>query len=123
MPDMTRRDFLRILSIATAALMARRSFAATTESAAGIHGWVTSGDRRFFPIEAPQWRTASSIASSSIQVDPAQSYQEMLGFGAAFTDASCYVFNKLTSSERQALFSELFGPEGLRLSVCRTCIC
>jgi hypothetical protein len=26
-----------------------------------------------------------------IELDPGKKYQEMLGFGAAFTDAACYV--------------------------------
>ncbi|HVJ09380.1 MAG TPA: glycoside hydrolase family 30 beta sandwich domain-containing protein [Acidisarcina sp.] len=49
-------------------------------------------------------------------------YQEILGFGAAFTDASCYLFGQLSAQDRKALLSELFGAEGLRLSVGRTCI-
>ena len=122
MSETTRRDFLRIISVATAALIAPRSSGAATALESGIHGWVTSGDRRFAPIEAPQWRAASGNLSSVIQVDPTHRYQEILGFGGAFTDASCYLFNKLTGAERVALFSELFGPEGLRLSVGRTCI-
>jgi glucosylceramidase len=72
-------------------------------------------------MEALEWRVAGS-AASGIRIDPALRYQEILGFGAAFTDASCYLLSKLTPAERQALMSELFGPEGLRLSVCRTCI-
>src|SRR5579859_794062 len=122
MGETTRRDFLRIISAATAALIAPRSSGAATGSGSRIRGWITSGDRRFAPFEAPQWQVTSGGSSSGIRVDPAQIYQEVLGFGGAFTDASCYLFNKLTQAERRALFSELFGPEGLRLSVCRTCI-
>jgi len=55
-------------------------------------------------------------------VDPGQRKQEILGFGAALTDASCYLFYKLNSQEREALVSELFGPAGPRFSVVRTCI-
>jgi glucosylceramidase len=57
-----------------------------------------------------------------IRIDPGQSYQEMLGFGAAFTDASCYLFDRMEAHNRAALLAELFGPEGLRFSVARTCI-
>ena len=28
-------------------------------------------------------------------LDPGKKFQEMLGFGAAFTDAACYTFNRL----------------------------
>jgi glucosylceramidase len=46
----------------------------------------------------------------------------MLGFGAAFTDAACYTFNRLDVSVREQLFHEMFHPSEMGLSVCRTCI-
>ncbi len=46
----------------------------------------------------------------------------MLGFGAAFTDAACYMFKQLSASAREQLFHELFHPSETGLSVCRTCI-
>src|SRR5258708_17854911 len=49
-------------------------------------------------------------------------YQEILGFGAAFTDASCCLLSVLDEQERSALLNDLLGPNGLRLSVGRTCI-
>ncbi len=46
-----------------------------------------------------------------IVVDEATTYQEMVGFGAAITDASAWLIqNKLTPSQREALLQELFGP-------------
>jgi glucosylceramidase len=46
----------------------------------------------------------------------------MLGFGAAFTDAACYMLNQLHSDERAALMHELFAPDEMAMNVCRTCI-
>jgi len=46
----------------------------------------------------------------------------MLGFGAAFTDAACYMFNQLSASAREPLFHDLFHPSEMGLSVCRTCM-
>lgn len=57
-----------------------------------------------------------------IYLDPAQRCQEILGFGGAFTDASCYLLSRLSPERRQSLLSELYGPTGLRLSIGRTCI-
>lgn len=57
-----------------------------------------------------------------ILLDPEKKFQEILGFGAAFTDASCYLFSQLSSDARDRLFHQLFHPTGLGLSVCRTCI-
>jgi glucosylceramidase len=73
---------------------------------------------RFEPVKVVQ----SAHAEPAIEIDPAKRYQQILGFGAAFTDASCYLLHQLPDGERDALLSEFFGAAGLRLSVCRTCI-
>jgi len=57
-----------------------------------------------------------------IEIQPQQQYQEILGFGCAFTDASCYMFQQLAEADREKLLHELFHPSELGLSVCRTCI-
>ena len=56
-----------------------------------------------------------------IVVDEGSAYQEMVGFGAAITDASAWLIqNKLAPSEREALLQELFGRNpGLGLSFTR----
>ena len=56
-----------------------------------------------------------------IVVDQGSAYQEMVGFGAAITDASAWLIqNKLAPSEREALLQELFGRNpGLGLSFTR----
>src|SRR5579872_252871 len=105
----TRRDFLRAVSATAVVLVAPGSSRAAGNLLSRVRGWVTSKDRRFEPIEAPQWRTASDNSSSGIHLDPAHRCQDVLGFGGAFTDASCYLFSKLNPSERLALLSELFG--------------
>ena len=46
----------------------------------------------------------------------------MLGFGAALTDAACYMLSRLHESERAALMHELFDPNEMAMNVCRTCI-
>ena len=56
-----------------------------------------------------------------IVVDEATAYQEIVGFGAAITDASAWLIrNRLTAAQREALLQELFGPSpGLGLSFTR----
>ena len=49
-------------------------------------------------------------------------YQEILGFGGAFTDAACYTFNRLSPSAREKLFHEMFDPSQMALSVGRVCV-
>ena len=55
-------------------------------------------------------------------MNPANKYQAILGFGAAFTDAACYTFNRLDASVREQLFHEIFHPSEMGLNVCRTCM-
>jgi glucosylceramidase len=84
--------------------------------------WVTSKSKRFEETTAPHWQNARADSETGISIDLGQRYQEMLGFGAAFTDASCYLFDRMEPRNRAALLAELFGPAGLRFSVARTCM-
>src|SRR5260370_1674082 len=118
----TRRKFLKPTAAATASLAAFRSSLLWAAPEPGLQAWSTSKDRKFERIKAPQWHPATTNTSGGIQLDPSVRYQKILGFGAAFTDASCYWFGKVNAEERQAVLCEFFGPGGLRLSVCRTCI-
>jgi glucosylceramidase len=46
-----------------------------------------------------------------ISIDPATRFQTVVGWGAAMTDASAYLFERvLNADQRHALFKELFGP-------------
>jgi glucosylceramidase len=121
----TRRDFLQ--HIAGAAAVSALShgpllWSQTSEILRPVRAWVTSGAQRFADFEAPRWQKAAPGVSLDIRIDPASRRQAVLGFGAAFTDASCYLFSQLPAQGRRELIGEFFGPEGLRLSVARTCI-
>jgi glucosylceramidase len=122
MRSSTRRNFLKSSAIAAASVAAFKSEFLWAAPAGGVQAWTTSKNKKFEKVAAPQWRATTSNASAAIQLDPAKRYQKILGFGAAFTDASCYLFGKLNEQERRALLTEFFGPSGLRMSVCRTCI-
>lgn len=69
------------------------------------------------------WRLASEATyAHKIVLHPENKFQDVLGFGAAFTDASCYTFNRLAPDVREELFHELFHPSQMGLSVCRVCM-
>jgi len=82
---------------------------------------VTGGELRYQAQPSLIWKTGAA-AENVIELNPGNKYQQMLGFGAAFTDAACYTFNRLESSVREKLFHELFHPAEMGLNVCRTCI-
>jgi len=68
---------------------------------------VTSGKMRYESAPSLAWRAAGPAAENVIELNLAKKYQEILGFGAAFTDAACYTFNRLDAPVREQLFHEL----------------
>lgn len=58
---------------------------------------------------------------TTIAVDTAVTYQQVVGFGAAITDASAWLIqNRLTPAQREALLQDLFGRNpGIGLSFTR----
>ncbi len=81
---------------------------------------VTAGEERFAPRPPLRWRPARGTSADTIVLDPSRSFQQVLGFGAAFTDASCIVFSQMPGAARERLLKDLFSDLGL--SVCRICI-
>ena len=132
--ETTRRDFLRISALGLVAAVAPkeaiRPAAAVTEpgtetsnSDPEISIWVTSSDERFAAAPRATWApTSGTTGNDQIQLNPSKKFQEILGFGGAFTDAACYTFNQLAPPAREQLFHEMFHPSEMGLSVGRTCI-
>jgi O-Glycosyl hydrolase len=121
--EQSRRTFLKVSALGLAASTAEFSFAAPTAPAPSgeIEVRVTSGSMRYSSAPSLSWRAAGA-AENAVVLDPSTKLQEMLGFGAAFTDAACYTFNQLAAPARQTLFHDLFHPSEMGLNVCRTCI-
>ncbi|HUM04356.1 MAG TPA: glycoside hydrolase family 30 beta sandwich domain-containing protein [Terriglobales bacterium] len=124
----TRRNFLKtsgwaIAAGAFSAAATESSSAAAGERAAGeVAVWTTGGSQRFARAASVTWQRVSGAAPNAIVLEPEKKFQEIVGFGAAFTDASCYMFHQLDPTAREKLFHELFHPSELGLNVCRTCI-
>jgi glucosylceramidase len=68
------------------------------------------------------WEPVNQVAADAIVLDFSATRQEILGFGAALTDASCYLLSQVPDADRAALMRELFDPAEMALNVCRTCI-
>jgi glucosylceramidase len=130
----SRRDFLELSALGLAASVApgafARSTAATSEAAdevsneiSDISVWVTSGDERFAAASKATWHPVSQPpAADHLRVNPSTKFQQILGFGGAFTDATCYTFNRLAPDARERLFHELFHPSEMGLSTGRVCV-
>lgn len=82
---------------------------------------VTSPDKKFAEATTEDWKPRPADPRlPTISVDPNVTYQDVLGFGGAFTDAACFMINEVPEADRGKLLAEFFHPtEGLNLSVCR----
>jgi glucosylceramidase len=84
--------------------------------------WATSSDRerKLTALPALPLVAAGPVQISEVVVDPSQQAQQVVGYGAAMTDASAQLFQTaLTRPERNALLAELFGSSGLALNLVR----
>jgi len=116
----TRRDWMRLASAGVAGALQLGAQPAAPSGALEVR--ATAGAQRYAAQPAVGWEALRGGAANVIRIDPAAQYQEMIGFGAAFTDASCWTFHQLAEDARQQLFHELFHPTGLGLSAGRLCI-
>jgi len=91
------------------------------------HGYVTSaapeqlladrGFSAFEPLEQPDERYPT------IMIDADRTFQEIEGFGGAFTDAASDVFARLPSASQERFLKACFDPlEGNGYTLCRTTI-
>jgi glucosylceramidase len=91
-----------------------------------VRVWLTTGDRERLLAREPDLQmssdtAASTFAASVIDVDESRTYQQMIGFGAAMSDASAHVImHRMQAGDREALMQDLFGRErGIGLSFVR----
>ncbi len=88
--------------------------------------WLTTGDRTRLLSREPTVRFTAEATppAPTIDVDEGTTYQEMVGFGAAITEAAAWLIgSRLDSVRREALLRELFGaPPGIGLSFTRLTI-
>jgi glucosylceramidase len=123
----TRREFMKLTLAGTAATIAEvpaksQALAGTNRPAGDIDVRLTAGAKRYAEEKPLKWQPEQGQVADSIILDPAKTYQEVLGFGASFTDAACYMFNQLNPATREQLFRELFHPSEMGFSACRICI-
>lgn len=89
-----------------------------------VQAYLTTPDqRKALSHEADVYLLPDSASTlPTIDVDDDTTYQAMLGFGAAFTDASAYLIQeRMSATQREALLQDLFGRAngGIGLSFMR----
>jgi len=56
----------------------------------------------------------------NIQLFPETKYQNIIGFGGAFTESSAYLLNQLSKENRNKIIDAYFGSKGAKYSLTRT---
>ena len=119
----TRRVFLRgAAGLSASSLALTHAWGLVAGETQNIRSWITTRERKFQPATAGIWQTASAVSGPAITIDGEQRFQSILGFGGAFTDASCYLISGMAPAAREQVMEDFFGASGLRFSVGRTCI-
>ena len=113
----TRREFV-MGTLGAAAMVPLHARAKT----GGINIWQTAGSDKFKKLPSLSWRLDSESAAPEITLDPTIAFQEILGFGAAFTEASAYLINRMGRGARERFLHELFSPSELGINITRICI-
>ena len=57
---------------------------------------------------------------NAVCIYPERTYQEVKGFGAAFTEASGYNLSLLSKEKQEEVIAAYFGKDGLHYNLCRT---
>src|SRR5688500_13689632 len=90
-----------------------------------VEVWLTTSDhsRALASVAGAEFSKAER-APVAIEVDAGKRFQQIVGFGAAITDASAWLIqNRLDDAARDALLRELFGRSpGIGLSFTRITI-
>jgi glucosylceramidase len=122
----TRRQFVTLSALELAAAARVKSLESPGDRSAvsgQISVWITDAAKRFASAPPISWRpTSAKVTGQAISLNPDMKFQQILGFGAALTDAACYMLNQLSSASREQLFHEVFHPSQMGLNVGRICV-
>ncbi|MDE2181618.1 MAG: glycosyl hydrolase [Alphaproteobacteria bacterium] len=115
---------MRTTRLALFAVTAALALAQTEAFAGDVQVWLTTPDAIKRLSREPGIAFDGGLPAAIITIDADTRYQEIVGFGAALTDASAWLIqNKMSESQRAALLKELFGRDGgLGLSFTRLTI-
>src|SRR3954453_13464546 len=94
-PVFDRRSFLKTACTSAVAVSISDRFTAFADAASSsdIRAYVTDTKRRHESLPLINWSSATANSENDeLVVDDGVRYQPLLGFGRAFTDASCYLF-------------------------------
>jgi glucosylceramidase len=125
----TRREVLSIagtglagMTVAGTAAAKDRGQATTAPPVGEIQVRRTYADKRYAQEPPLRWQRFGGTDGGAIRLNPGQSFQEVLGFGASLTEAACYMIAQLPPAARDQLLQEFFDASQMNFSVSRLCI-
>lgn len=88
-----------------------------------IEGYVSSrSGKKLEAVQEPlKFEKGRYVENEIINIFPEMRYQEILGFGGAFTEASAYNYSKMDEKKQKQVIKAYFDKEeGLGYNLCRT---
>lgn len=131
--NQSRREFLKLAGVGAASLAANSILSSPGQSMNQVRAgqlarsWVTSSAKKCAASTEYSWKPVQAKepflkGESTCIIFADKKKQDILGFGAAFTDAACYNFKELPEGKRAELFHKLFSPSEMGFSVGRICM-
>ena len=117
-----RRSFGALVASSAAALLTGKSAFSQQRLPVSSYAWRTDDQGHHSPVVLEAWKSAFRNCVPDVIVDQSQTFQPILGFGAALTDSSCYLLSRMPADRRNSFLTELYSPQGMNLSVGRCCI-
>lgn len=114
-----RRDFVKAAAAMSAFHLLPGTATAEASSAPTPQVFMTSYTKKHEAVTSSPPRSAPP---ETVTVDPTQRFQTMLGFGCAYTDASCFLLNSMEPAARRKFLADTFSPTAMNLNVGRTSI-
>ena len=119
---LSRRAFLRGVASGSLLALSPQWLRSQNTGNRGAILYVTDAMEKHAERPPLRWTRAAAGARATIEIDSTREYQTILGFGAALTEASCFLLQNMPVAARSAFFNETYSPSGLNLSVGRSCI-
>jgi glucosylceramidase len=113
---------LRILISACVLLCLSVSGAVLAATGPTVSSWTTAADRSYLLTPGPSqvFGGSANPPGAKIEIDTAQVFQTMDGFGASITDSSASLLYRLPVDQRNAVMNAIFHPvDGIGLSILR----
>ncbi len=80
---------------------------------------ITSNEKAQMQVQDVVLSRESGGEMQQVKLYPEVTYQEIFGFGGAFTEAAAYVYSQMSEAKKEELVKLYFGSEGNQYNFCR----